>query len=143
SVERKVAVELLLDERFLDAEEITVPAEDTHGVTFTLAGVTVGKLTARLSADSVREAGDALAIDNVAYAALNDTSSGRVLLVTPGNKVLTTALATERLKRMGVIEVVEPAYLAGPEYLNLAASGAYDLVIFDQCAPVAVGDQPA
>ncbi len=143
SVERKIAVELLLDERFLDAQEITIPPEDTRGATFSLAGATAGKLTARLSAESVRAADDALAIDNVAYAAINDTSSGRVLLVTPGNKVLTTALATERLKRLGVIEVVEPAYLASQEYLNLADSGAYDLVIFDQCAPVAVGGQPA
>src|SRR5690606_28024967 len=53
SVERKVAVELLLDGRFLDAQEITIPPEDTRGATFSLVGVTAGQLTARLSAESV------------------------------------------------------------------------------------------
>ena len=142
AAEHQVEVELSLDDQFLDAQQLTIPPDDTRGASFTLTGTTAGKLTAKLSTRSVEAAGDTLAVDNVAYAALNDTSSGRVLLVTPGNKVLTTALATERLKRLGVIEVVAPAYLATPEYQNLADSGAYDLVIFDQCAPVAMEDQP-
>jgi hypothetical protein len=141
-VERKVEVELLHDGRFLDAQEITIPPDDTRGATFSLAGANVGKLTARLSAESVKAAGDILPIDNVAYASLNDTSSGRVLVVTPGNNVLTTAMATDRLKRLGLIEIVEPTFLYTKDYQTLSESGAYDLVVFDQCVPPEVDGQP-
>src|SRR5690606_25551245 len=115
--------------------QLTIPPDDTRGATFSLQGANVGKLTARLSAESLKAAGDSLAIDNVAYAALNDSSSGRVLRVTPGNQFLTTAPATDRLKRLGLIEVGEPSYLHTKQHPTPAESGGYDLVVYDQRAP--------
>ncbi|MGI9455764.1 MAG: hypothetical protein ACR2NU_04335, partial [Aeoliella sp.] len=130
-----VVVELSHDGTFRDAREVEVPAEESRGVTFTLTGIRSGKLTANISAGSARAAGDVLAIDNTAYATIRDSATGRVLVLTPGNKVLSTALATERVTRFAEIEEREPAFLNSKEYTELADVGAYDLIVYDQCAP--------
>ncbi|QDU57699.1 vWA domain-containing protein [Aeoliella mucimassa] len=133
--EQTSVVELSHNGTFLDAQEVTVPSGEARGVTFALAGVESGKLEAKLSSTALKAMSDALAIDNKAYAAVNDTSAGRVLLVTPGNKVLMTALSTERIKRYADVEIATPDTLKTKEHQELAASGAYDLIIYDQCAP--------
>jgi hypothetical protein len=58
-----------------------------------------------------------------------------VLVVTPGNVALEVALATERAGRLSNIRLVEPDYLESPEYKRDAETSAYDLILFDQCAP--------
>ncbi|WP_442482276.1 vWA domain-containing protein [Aeoliella sp. SH292] len=132
---QKVVLEISHDGNFLDAEELEVPAGESRGVTFALSDVPAGKLEAKLASSSLTEAKDTLALDNRATAAVNDSAAGRILLATPGNKLLTTALATGRIKRYGDIEIVTPATLATKEHQELADSGAYDLIIYDQCAP--------
>ncbi len=128
-------VELSHNGSFLDAKEVEVPAGEARGVTFALTGVTVGQLTAKLSAEALFATADALAIDNTAYAAVNDTTGGRALLLTPGNKLLTTALATERIQRYADVEVASPDVLTTKEHQELADNGAFDLIIYDQCVP--------
>jgi hypothetical protein len=71
----------------------------------------------------------------VGYAAINDASAGRVLMVTPGNTAIELALGTARAKRLATIDFVRPATLESAEYRREAASGVYDLVVYDQCAP--------
>ncbi len=58
-----------------------------------------------------------------------------MLLVTPGNRLLTTALATARIKRYGEVEIAEPSVLSTTEHRELAENGAFDLIIYDQCVP--------
>lgn len=134
--DRTAVVELEHDGGFLDAEEIEVPAGEARGVTFSVSQVSAGKLTAKLTEKSGEgESADALAIDNRAYAAVNDSASGRVLLVTPGNKLLATVFDTERIKRYAEVEQAEPSILTTKEHQELADNGAFDLIIYDQCVP--------
>jgi hypothetical protein len=58
-----------------------------------------------------------------------------VLVVTPGNVVLEVALATQRAGRLANIQFKTPDVLATDEHRREAEGGAYDLVIYDQCAP--------
>lgn len=129
----KVMVEVLLSGEFLDAKEIDVSSGDSVGVTFPLAEVPAGKLEVRLSGAGLE--GDALPIDNRAYAALNDAPPGRVLVVSPGNTTVETALETDRAKRLGIIEFADPSVLESKEHQELARTGAYSLIVYDQCAP--------
>ena len=73
--------------------------------------------------------------DDVGYAAINDAATGKVLVVTPGNVALEVALGTERAKRLATFDFVPPDVLESADYRRDAETGAYDLVIYDQCAP--------
>ena len=44
-------------------------------------------------------------------------------------------LTTQRAGRLANVEIKTPDVLATPEYKRDADIGAYDLVIYDQCAP--------
>ena len=95
-----------------------------------------GKLTAQLKYElAMAVTHDALAQDDIGYAALNDAKPGNVLVITPGNVALEMALTTERAGRLGEIQIQAPSYLETDEYKKAVDSGAYDLVIYDQCAP--------
>ncbi len=131
--EQKAIVELTLDKRLLDAAELTIPPNGIASATFNLAGENEGALRAQL--DIPAEFKDCLALDNEAYAILNQRSDGQVLLVTPGNTTLQAALATERVNRLAKIETVNPDVLKTAEFLAKAQTELYDLIIYDQCVP--------
>jgi hypothetical protein len=132
-------VELELDGAFLDAQELEVPAGQSSGVVFPLADAPAGALTARLKYTlGSSSQHDALRLDDVAYAALNDATPGRVLVVTPGNTALEVALATKEAGQLADIRLATPDVLTTNEYRRDAESGGYDLVIYDQCAPPAM-----
>jgi hypothetical protein len=129
-------VELQLDGEFLDAKKVDVPSGETAGVVFPLADAPAGKLTAHLKYELAAPARrDALNQDDTGYAALNDAEPGRVLVVSPGNVWLEVSLATERAGRLANVQFQQPQTLTTPEYQRDAEGGAYDLIIFDQCAP--------
>jgi hypothetical protein len=133
---QKAVVELELDGQFLDAAEVDVPAGETRGAVFPLAEGAVGGLAARLKYKLDGATQDSLRQDDVGYAAINDTGTGRVLVVSPENVPLDVALDTERAKRLAKIDFVPPATLESADYRREAENGAYDLVIYDQCEPV-------
>jgi hypothetical protein len=129
-------VELEHDGQFLDAREVNVPAGETSGLVFPLADAPAGALVARLKYKLDTSTGrDALAQDDLAYAALNDATPGRVLVVSPGNKALEVALGTHRAERLGKIQIATPDVLTSDAYKKDAENGTYNLVIYDQCAP--------
>jgi hypothetical protein len=133
---QSVIVELQLDGGFLDAKEIEVPKNESSGVAFPLANAPPGKLTARLKYElDTPTKRDVLEQDDIGYAALNDAKPGRVLVVTPGNVVLETVFATQRAGKLANLAFKKPAELTSDTYLREADAGAYDLVIYDQCAP--------
>ena len=81
------------------------------------------------------EFGDRLALDNVAYAVLDQQKQTRVLLVTPGNRALELALSTERTRAAGQgREGGARRDSTRPSSNSEMQSETYDLVIFDQCA---------
>jgi len=132
---QKAVIELTLDGRFLDAAELRVPAGETSGRVFPLPTGAVGALSARLKYRLDSTTRDSLPQDDIGYAALNDTGTGDVLVVTPGDAALELALSTQRAARLAKIAVVSPATLESAEYRRDAENGAYDLIIYDQCVP--------
>ena len=133
---QKAIVELELDDSLIDAKEVDVPAGEMSGVVLPLANAPAGKLTARLKYElDSRTRHDALEQDDVGYAAINDTKPGRVLVVTPGNVALQVALATPRSGRLANIQFQTPDFLTTDQYKRDAEIGAFDLVVYDQCAP--------
>jgi hypothetical protein len=133
---QKTVVEIVHDGHFLDAKEVEVPGGESSGLVFPLANAPAGKLTAKLKYDlGEGVTHDALAQDDLGYAALNDAKPGRVLVITPGNLALEVSLATKRAGRLGEIQIKAPNYLESNDYKREVEAGAYNLVIYDQVAP--------
>jgi hypothetical protein len=131
-----VDVEIQLDGKFLDAKQVEIKPGESSGAVFPLADAPAGKLTATLKyqVDTPTKL-DALRQDDTGFAALNDAKPGRVLVVTPGNVALETALATERMGKLGSIEFKTPDVLTTDQYKKDTESSVYDLIVYDQCAP--------
>jgi hypothetical protein len=133
--EATVEASLLLNGTLLDAQKITVPPRGERGLPgasgakFEMQEIESGIL--KLSID----AKDNLPVDNAAYAVVNLPRPAKVLVITPGNDALELALGTDEAKKIADIFLSEPSVLTKPEYETQAADGAYDLIIYDQCAP--------
>ena len=120
---------LEFDGKLLDASNGSVDAGEESGILFELAETDEGQLKLTLDYD------DALKVDNVAYAAIRPAKQISVLLVTPGNKALETAMQTDRVQRVASVEIESPTFLTDPKYLSATLDAKYDLVVFDQCSP--------
>ncbi len=127
--DRTVQVNLYLNDSLIDAARIDVPAEGTGGAEFTLDNIESGVLKLQI------EDRDHLSVDNSAYSVLNVPRRAKLLYVTPGNDFMELALNTEQVKKVADVVQIGASQLDAKEYLEPAAAGAYDLVIFDQCAP--------
>lgn len=130
--EALLTLELYLDEVLVDADEVSIPAGESRGMTFDLSGIETGVLRLELSAE------DDLPTDNRAYAILDAPRRAQVLLVTPGNDPLEFALATDRAQQLADVQMIQPEALAGKDYQLDAESGRFDLIIYDQCRPPAM-----
>ncbi|MCA9269042.1 MAG: hypothetical protein KDA41_11255, partial [Planctomycetales bacterium] len=115
-----------------DVADVTLTEGRVGGHAFDLIDLESGAL--RLELDHA----DALAVDNVAHAAVNVPRRARVLLVTPFNDALELALSTEQAQKAAKVAIVKPEYLQDKAYAAQAASAAYDLIIYDQCSPPAM-----
>ncbi|MDB4809687.1 VWA domain-containing protein [bacterium] len=122
-------VTLSLGGDFLDADRVTLDAQEQAGLSFELS--VEGSATLELQIDSV----DHLLVDNIAYAGLAPTKMASVLVVTEGNTPLRVGLATEQASRVCRAEFVSPSYLSTDNYLQRSIAGTDDLIIFDRCSP--------
>jgi len=95
-----------------------------------------GELTASLEDVALDGGRDALARDDLAYAALSPVAATRVLLVTPGDRFLAGALAANPSVDL---EVVDAAGLAS----RRASLHRYHVVVLDRVAPDPPVDHPA
>ncbi|HUP81971.1 MAG TPA: VWA domain-containing protein [Pirellula sp.] len=120
---------LELDGKLLDASTGSVDAKQEAGLLFELTDTDEGRLKLTLDYD------DALKVDNVAYAAIRPSKQISILLVTPGNNALETALQTPRVQQIASVQVESPAFLNDPAFQAAALDANIDLVIFDQCSP--------
>ncbi len=134
--EQTAVVEIYVEDRLVDAAELTIGPENVASATFHLNGEQEGVLRARLDIPAGFQ--DQLSLDNVATAVMGQRRDARVLLVTPGNTTLESALATERASRLAKVEKVSPDVLKTDAFQEQSQTEVYDLVIFDQCAPVAM-----
>lgn len=125
-------VELHVDDELLDAQRVTIEPGDSQGLAFPLEGVQSGVLKLKAAVD------DNLAVDNVAWTTINPPQPMKVLLLTPENRALAYALATEKVRALADVVEHSPDYLKKPQYQKQAASGDFDLIIFDRCRPEAM-----
>jgi hypothetical protein len=122
-------VSLELDGKLLDASTGKVDARQESGILFELENLESGLLKLQL------EHQDGLAIDNVAYAAVRPARPISVLLVTPGNTALETALQTARVQQIATLQVEPPTFLDSNDYEKAMIELRFDLIVFDQCSP--------
>ncbi len=120
---------LELDGNLLDASSGSVAPGQEAGILFEITDTDEGQLKLTLDYE------DALKVDNVAYAAIRPTKQISILLVTPGNNALETALQTARVQQIASLQIEPPTSLSDPKYQAATLSANFDLVIFDQCAP--------
>ncbi|MEW4562957.1 BatA and WFA domain-containing protein [Bremerella sp. JC770] len=126
----EVTANLYFNNELLDVARIVLDSEDgTGGAQFDLGSLDVGKLRLEIEHEDVFPA------DNVAYAAINPPERAQVLVVSEGNNYLKFALATDQIRRIADVTLVTPDYLTGEDYPKEAASGRYDVIIYDDCAP--------
>ena len=131
----EVEATLFLNNTLLDAQKIAVPARGERGLPgasgakFEMNEIESGIL--KLTIDSK----DHLPLDNTAYAVVNLPRPAKVLLVTPGNDALELALRTDEAQKVADVSFAEPKLLETKAYEDQAAEGAYDLIIYDACAP--------
>lgn len=138
-------IELRRGKRLVDARKLTIPAGEITGATFPIGEAAVnaeggegeGVLEARLSIEALAISKDQLKVDDIAYAAINNSQASRVLLVTSGNIAVEQALVTGRAGRLGDVTVEPPSFLESNSYETRTNAGTYDLIIYDRCAPKA------
>jgi hypothetical protein len=113
------------------------PPRDTpgdDGVVFDLDDIDEGAevvLHARL-----KNHRDQLALDDEAWLVAGVVRKARVLIVTPGNEVLRHFFDLEETSKVANVSYLAPNELGDAKrYLQPARAGAFDLVIFDRCAP--------
>jgi hypothetical protein len=132
----KAVATLYLDNAELDSQNVEVPPRNKEnqlpgstGIKFDMESIENGVLRLELKIK------DQLLLDNTASTVVNLPQPAKVLLVTPGNDPLEIALATDEAAKMAAIVTKPPSYLAEKAYLDAAAEGAFDLMIYDQCVP--------
>jgi hypothetical protein len=99
------------------------------GVHFEMQEIESGILKLQVSSK------DQLPADNTAFAVVNLPRPAKVLVVTPGNEHLELALKTDEAQKIADISIAEPPLLETKAHQDQAAEGAFDLIIYDQCAP--------
>ena len=139
--EATVQASLSLGDTLLDAKSVSLPPRDAKtglpgstGVSFEMQEVETGVL--KLTIDSK----DQLLADNTAYAVVNMPRQAKVLVVTPGSDALVLALKTEEVQKIANVTLVDPGFLETKAYQDQAAEGAFDVIIYDSCAPKTMPD---
>ncbi len=124
-----VSVELRLDGRTIDADELQIPSGESRRVAFELGHIDSGVLELRASTR------DHLTCDDAAWTVVNPPQKSELLIVTPGNNVLAHAFAAPTVLELAEVTLESPDFLEQKQYEQQAAVGAYDLVIYDRCQP--------
>lgn len=133
SEQQLASVSLYVGNQLLDATETEISAAGERGLSFELPPPSETPIGYRLVIDR----SDQLALDNTAYAAIQQNRKANVIVFTPGNEALITALSTPLMN-----ELVDLATLA-PVAMNASGAKAAewdkaDLIIYDQCVPAAM-----
>jgi hypothetical protein len=118
---------------------LTVPARRPDGspgeavVTFTLRDLDETKdnvLHLKLA-----DHRDDLAADDQAWLVIGTPRKAQVLIVGPDNPILDAFFFDQSTKAVADVTRLSPKALRDNDYLRPASEGAFDLVVFDRCAP--------
>jgi von Willebrand factor type A domain/Aerotolerance regulator N-terminal len=86
---------------------------------------------------------DAFSLDDEAWLVLGVVRKGRVLIVGTPNKILHAFFDHPATQKVATVAYLDPADLKDEKkYRQPARAGAYDLVVFDRCAPATEDDLP-
>lgn len=129
SFDTEVTLQLFLGDTMIDAASFVLQAGTSRGTEFEFNSTEDGELRLEI------EQNDDFMADNIAYAALRRPRKAHVLFVTPGNEAIDLVLNTDFVSKLADVNVATPDVLETEEYTNPADSGAFDLVIYDRCAP--------
>jgi hypothetical protein len=134
--ERSVNLSLLVEGKLFDAKAVVKLAPgQSQGISFDLTALAASIREPQQLQLKIEEPDDYLQ-DNVIYGILNPPRPAQLLVVSAGNDYLRLALETEAISRQAEVRFVPRAYLETQEYLADASLGKYDLMIFDNCAPL-------
>ncbi len=134
--DRQVSLELRVNDQLTDARQgVAVPAGEGVSLNFDLSDL-ASRLTEPTAVRLAIEEADDYLIDNVAYCVLNPPRASNVLIVTDYNPYLRLVTQTEHVSKIANIQFEDRDYLDSQEYQQRSTLGFYDLIIFDQCAPV-------
>jgi hypothetical protein len=124
-----VLLELFISEVSVDLVELSVEPGKEQGWHFDLPDLNEASLRLEMQHD------DPFQLDNMAYSAVNRPRRSHVLLVTPGDETLETALRTDKITELAVVDVASPSLLEKEQHRRRAETGEYDLIIYDRCRP--------
>src|SRR5205823_6219107 len=85
---------------------------------------------------------DHFPLDDRAWLVLGVARKARVLVVTDGASTLRKPFGTEAVSRIAAVQFLTPPDLRTEKYRRPDRDGAFDLVVFDRCAPAAEEDLP-
>jgi hypothetical protein len=92
----------------------------------------------------LRDNKDAFPLDDEAWLVVGVIRKARVLVVGPGNKPLEAFFDHPATQKVASVTYLDPANLKDAQkYVQPAREGAWDLVVFDRCAPQNADDLPA
>ena len=123
-------LDLLANGNPIDAATLTVPANDSAGVTFTLGNLDPSVLELRIATPDALRARQSRLGSREFIAHVRKCCSLR-----SGNKPLELALSTPRAHELAEVTIAAPNVLKTKDHQQAAATGAYDLIIYDRCIP--------
>ena len=112
--------------------------------TFTFLVDGMGRTSNVVLHAKLREHHDRFPLDDEAWLVVGAVRRARILIVTPGNKPLSAFFDHPATQTVVAATYLSPDALSDSQkYVQPARDGAWDLVIFDRCAPGNVEDLPA
>lgn len=117
-----------------DAGKVTKDEPGEGKATFELTDI--GDSTQLLIEARLKDVDDQFPLDDRAWLVFGLVRKARVLIVTPGNKILRHFFDLEATQKVAKVTYLEPDDLKDDDkYIRPARVKAWDLVIFDRCAP--------
>ena len=129
-----VEVSLLVDGEFADAQRVEVDGINSATINFDLSS-NATEISNAIPLELRIDEPDCYMQDNTATCVLNPPRMIKALVVTDDRTFLELAMTTDRLKKFATVEFKDREFLETKEYRENSVFGAYDLVVYDQCAP--------
>jgi len=145
-----VGVSLLVDGELVDAQQVEVKGvdsvelndaqqakvQDANSATlnFDLSG-DITQIASAIPLELRIDATDPYMQDNVATCVLNPPRMIKALVLSDDSSFLELAMTTDRLQKFSTVEFKDREFVESEDFKENAVLGAYDLVVFDQCAP--------
>jgi hypothetical protein len=120
----------------VDAEGKQAPTRTPGEVDVTFDLGNIDDTSNRVLRASLVNVQDVFPADDAAWLVVGVVRKARVLVVTDGDEILHDFFDLDATQKVAVVSYISPADLKDEaKYLRPARAGAFDLVVFDRCAP--------